>query len=277
MISIKINSVCNRACKFCIDKGGYSFSEIDVEKVASEANNLNEYQKVIITGGEPFLNIEEVIKLLKAIRPHKKKIVLNTNGSLLSKKNILQINGLIDELQISIHHYDETENGKVFGSKISFKKIKEALAHKAFTVTVNSTFNKAFKEEERAFAIDKLVDLVNELGGSNLRLTELKMVNYFDFVEAENFLPATDPFSNIPRRELVEKGCTHTFHRNGVNVSVKRLCSFVEDIYMEHFECNCFDDMRGEFVANVITEQTYKVIYGDGKVNDSWIYYHAEN
>jgi MoaA/NifB/PqqE/SkfB family radical SAM enzyme len=272
MISIKINSVCNRKCDFCIDKRGHSFKRINLDKVISETIKLEEYKTVIITGGEPFLNFRSVIKLLKAIRHCKNRIVLNTNGSLLSKEKVSQLNGLIDELQISVHHYDEAVNGDVFGGIISFKNIKDSLAHKKFMVSINSTFNKAYKKEDRINAIDKMVDLAVDLGGNNLRLTELKMVYPYseDFVQAKDFFPSTNTFANMPSEDLVANGCMQIFHKKGIKVSVKRLCSFAIGVSIEYSSCSYFD-AYGELTVNVDTEQTYKVVYGDGGVFDSWL------
>jgi len=127
MLSIKINNVCNRSCAFCVDRGGRDGSYIDVDKIAEESIALTDYATVIITGGEPFLNFSEVIELAKKLRPYKDRIVLNTNGTLLSKEKVEMLNGIIDELQVSIHHYDEDRHGKILGGKVSFENIKNSL------------------------------------------------------------------------------------------------------------------------------------------------------
>ena len=174
MLSIKINNVCNRCCSFCVDRGGRQGEYINVKKIAQEAINKADYKTVIITGGEPFLNFNEVVELATLLRKHKDRIVLNTNGSLLSEEKVLKLNGLIDELQVSIHHYDEKRNGKILGGIVSFENMKKALAKKEFMFSINSTFNKEYTKEERPIAVDKMIDLAVYLNANRLRLTELK-------------------------------------------------------------------------------------------------------
>ena len=84
------------SCSFCVDHGGYSAKNIDVIKIAKEAILKSDYKTVIITGGEPFLVFENVIELCKLLRPYKTRIVLNTNGSLISSEKVQALNGLID-------------------------------------------------------------------------------------------------------------------------------------------------------------------------------------
>ena len=84
MLSIKINNRCNCNCSFCIDREGYNADKIDVKAIAKSAIAKSSFKKVIITGGEPFLNFDSVIELLKLLRPHKERIILNTNGTLLT-------------------------------------------------------------------------------------------------------------------------------------------------------------------------------------------------
>lgn len=38
MLSIKINDACNRSCSFCVDRGGRKTKDINVLKIANEAN-----------------------------------------------------------------------------------------------------------------------------------------------------------------------------------------------------------------------------------------------
>lgn len=139
MISIKLNNHCNMHCAFCVDRGGHNGGMIDVEKIATEALAFPAYKTVIITGGEPFLNFDKVLELTSKLRADKKRLVLNTNGSLLTPQKVCRLNTLIDELQISIHHFDESVNARVFGKVISFENIKKSIEGKKFTVSINST------------------------------------------------------------------------------------------------------------------------------------------
>ena len=207
VISIKIGGLCNAHCSFCVDRGGHNASPLpNVKKIAEEAIKLEDYKTVIITGGEPFLYLDEVKELLKLIRPHKTRLVLNTNGSLLNPEKVQELNGLIDELQISIHNSSEAINNLVFGfdyDLIKFDNIRNAIEDAEFQVSINSTFNKTWKPGKDE--INKMENLCVYLGADNLRLTELKKVDESEFVSAEGFLKCWRQIAGPGRKPFVER------------------------------------------------------------------------
>ncbi len=271
MLSIKICNHCNMACSFCVDRGGRDGGNINVEKIAKEAIERTEYKTVIITGGEPFLVFDSVIELCKLLRPHKTRIVLNTNGSLLTDDKVRALNGIIDELQVSIHHYDETRSGVVFGKLISFENMKHALLGKSFMLSINSTFNKEYTEAERPSAVKKMTELCAWIGADRLRLTELKKVEGDDFVLSDDFFQEGDEFINRTSENLITHGCTRYYTDNGILVSVKRLCEYAKGKDAPAFSC-CFINTNGQKKIDVETKDTFKVIYSDGLVVDDWIF-----
>lgn len=281
MISIKIGGLCNAHCSFCVDRGGHNASPLpNVEKIAEEAIKLEDYKTVIITGGEPFLYLDEVKELLKLIRPHKTRLVLNTNGSLLNPEKAQELNGLIDELQISIHNSSESINNSVFGfdyDLIKFDNIRNAIEDAKFTVSINSTFNKTWKPGKDE--ITKMENLCVYLGADNLRLTELKKVDETEFVSADEFLrcwklmPGRDSFTERSDDDLITKGCTYYVndHICGISVSIKRLCKYAKGKNAPAFSC-CFINTDGQTKIDVDTKDTFKVIYADGTVTNDWIF-----
>jgi len=271
MISIKITSACNMSCDFCVDRDGKDCNVADVFKIAEEANKLKEYKTVIITGGEPFLEFNNVIKLCVLLRKSKIRIVLNTNGSLLTRERVKELNGLIDELQISVHHYDEAKNAEVLGGIVAFAIIKDALTYKEFDVSINSTFNNEYDDWEKAEAVPRMVLLTKNLGAQNLRLTELKKVNSDQFVEAKYFFGEFHHVNNREVKDLIIKGCTFRYRQAGINVSVKRLCPYAKGANAESFSC-CFVDTEGQKKIDIETEDTFKVIYSDGSVTNDWVF-----
>lgn len=273
MISIKINNRCNCNCSFCVDRGGFNPKELNVDAVLKNAIKLSEYKTVIITGGEPFLDFEPVVHVIEGLRPHKKRIVLNTNGTMLSEEKIKMLaNAGLDEIQISIHHFNEQTNCKIFGRNVDFNNIRKSLREKGnIIVSINSTFNKYITKDEQDVFVNKMIDLCNYLGADKLRLTELKKVDGEDFVEASPFFHKASDVLSYNSNELITKGCTHYFKENGIIVSVKRLCEYAKGKNAESFSC-CFINNDGQKKIDVDTEDTFKVIYSDGTVCNDWIF-----
>ena len=271
MLSLKINNVCNRHCSFCVDTGGFKPPIINTLKIAQEAISFTDYKTVIITGGEPFLNFDDVVVLATLLRPHKDRIVLNTNGTLLTTEKVEILNDVIDELQVSIHHYDESKNANVFGGKVSFQNMKDTLANHKFILSINSTFNNSYSKDEMPFAVDKMIELAKWLHADKLRLTELKKVNDDEFVSADKFFKNNDPILNYNSLDLIQKGCTYYYTKNGIAVSVKRLCEYAKGKSAPAFSC-CFINTQGQKKIDVDTKETFKVIYSNGMVTNDWIF-----
>lgn len=272
MLVIKMNNHCNCSCSFCVDRGGFNADAININEIGKHAIELEEYENVFVTGGEPFLDFCSVIELLKLLKPYKKRLVLNTNGTLLNPYHVEALNGLLDELQISVHHWLESVNMQIFGCKQDLSSIKDALnCNRSFMVSINSTFNKFTKLQDRSVFIGKMVELCRYIGAKKLRITELKRVGASEFVSANDFFEYDSPALSRNSNELITQGCTYYFKLEGIDVCVKRLCDFAKGENASAFSC-CFINDDGQKVIDVDTKDTFKVIYSDGRVRDAWIY-----
>ena len=257
LLQIKMNNRCNGNCWFCIDKKNYSPKVIDVDKMIESVISETEYQVIDVTGGEPFLDFGSLIELLKGIRPYKKEIILNTNGSLLTEEKVTQLNGLIDELRIALHHYDEQKNSEIIKTKISFKEIKESLKKKKFKATFNMVITKAIEDEKEIF-VEKLADFCHDMNVDAVRMSEVKYVGEnhgheeYDknHVRAYEFFEKLGVIEKKTSEELIKTGCIDIFNYKGIEFHLKRLCGY-------------------KIKSNV---QTFKVVYSSGEKADDWVY-----
>jgi hypothetical protein len=108
------------------------------------------------------------------------------------------------------------------------------------------------------------------MGADRLRLTELKKVEGDDFVSAADFFN-DDDFVMRSSSDLITRGCTNYFNKNGIHVSVKRLCEYAKGKDAPAFSC-CFINTTGQTKIDVDTKDTFKIIYSDGMVTDDWIF-----
>lgn len=129
---IKITDYCNAKCPFCINQSSKpKKEEIDLNKleiVLRELDSKKLLNRISITGGEPFLYIDRLNKIINKIFEVVPKacVTINTNGINFDK--IKQIDKLsqLEGIHISRHHYDDKINNDIFKVKTATnKEIKE--------------------------------------------------------------------------------------------------------------------------------------------------------
>jgi len=256
-LQIKMNNRCNGNCWFCIDKNNLAPQKMNVDKMISATLSEEEYQVVSITGGEPFLDFDVLLTLLKGIRPYKKEIIVNTNGSIISKDKVEKLNSLVDELRIALHHYDEEINSSIIGTPVRFSKIQKSLLGKNFKVTFNMTITSAMENNTNGF-VDELTQLCHMLNVDGVKISELKYTGNSDFypkyanghIEAYHFFKHLNVIEYKDSKDLITKGCVDIFIYKGIEFLLKRLCGY-------------------KIVPQL---QTFKVVYSNGEKADDWIY-----
>ena len=90
---IEITSKCNLKCKYC-------YNESCIEKCFSYFESKG-VEIVSISGGEPLVH-KDIFKILKSCKSHGFKVLLATNGTLITDKIAKDLVGLVDKIQISI-------------------------------------------------------------------------------------------------------------------------------------------------------------------------------
>ncbi|MFH1823132.1 MAG: radical SAM protein [archaeon] len=130
----ELTSGCNQRCIFCYNvwkglcskKSSISLSKEDQLKVIDKIIE-NEIFDIIFSGGEPLL-VYWLEELIKKCSKAKMYITLITNAILMTKERALSLKKAgLNDLQISIHHYDEKINDKLTKISGSFKKSVEGI------------------------------------------------------------------------------------------------------------------------------------------------------
>lgn len=257
---IKFCNDCPGHCEFCIDHGNRNPGKMDIVAMAEASIKANQFQLVDITGGEPLLHFEKLLELLRMIRPHKKKIILNTNGYFLTPQKVHELNGLIDELRIALHHYDESINAEIIGLPIKFDKMKSALSAKKFEATFNMVVTKKWCNDSEF--IKKLTALCHKLQIDGCRISEVKYIglNHGSEEYDRNWIPLYPFFEKLniikPKSstELISTGCIDVVYYRGIKFHLKRLCGYKLEQSIKY------------------PHNTFMVIYSDGLVANNWIY-----
>jgi len=144
--SIVVPGNCNGNCSFCFWKNDKACGSY-IQNLTETMNSLPEqFYQLSLTGGEPTLS-PYLSDILESIDPEKwSNTVLTTNGTNL-KKFIPQLEGKIQHVNISRHHYDDTINESVFGSKTvpSADELK-VLVEKLNEVGIDVTYSAVLTE-----------------------------------------------------------------------------------------------------------------------------------
>lgn len=116
---------CNADCDYCIyhtkQDGNKTKNVVDPVKFAKLLDNLNDNNITIsdihITGGEPTLDFDNFVEILKIIKEKSRKwskVTVNTNGINLNRMGYLINTRLLNCIALSRHAIDDKENEEIF-------------------------------------------------------------------------------------------------------------------------------------------------------------------
>lgn len=201
-LCIQITTACNGKCYFCVGRFNKS-SKTNVDKIIESAIELDKYPDVLLLGGESTLFPNDLIKIINAIAPYKKKITVNTNGYNL--KCLLPVITKLDKVIVSVMG-NEKINNDIVGVTPELDKIKEF--HKLnpkLKLRVNCVVNKqgidSFDKMEE-FALE-----MKKLGFTSIKFSEMSTDDPNDpnFIDLQELLK---PYCNdVHQNDTLQNGC----------------------------------------------------------------------
>lgn len=263
-LDVKITNACMGRCAFCIERGGFSPSPCDVEKLIEQTVRLMEYQNVLILGGEPLM-YPDLFRYIDGILPYKKNIYLTTNGMLLTPTAAEHLAGKLRCINVSIHSPTQAENDFVYndGEKgdvhVSFSMLRrsfEVLRDMGTRVRINACMVKGYIDDEEV--VHEMLKLGVSLGADEIRFAELQNDDEH-FVSANEVFGgderlAGDPFTDGCERHLV-------FPDYDIGVIVRMSCGHI---------CGQRPEPENpEFDKDV--DAGTKVLYPNGEIFDGWV------
>lgn len=201
-LCIQTTTACNGKCYFCVGRFNKS-SKTNVDKIIESAIELDKYPDVLLLGGESTLFPNDLIKIINAIAPYKKKITVNTNGYNL--KCLLPVITKLDKVIVSVMG-NEKINNDIVGVTPELDKIKEF--HKLnpkLKLRVNCVVNKqgidSFDKMEE-FALE-----MKKLGFTSIKFSEMSTDDPNDpnFIDLQELLK---PYCNdVHQNDTLQNGC----------------------------------------------------------------------
>ena len=163
IVTLEITNSCNLQCKHCCQNAELSKGKLDVSydslKAYVDKILILQPETIALTGGEPLLR-PDFEKLVEYIREkYSKKLILMTNGTLVTKAKSQFISQHFDSVEISLDGVDEETCSKVRGKGVydhvikAIKLLQKAGMNKITISMVETKDN--IKFEDSFFALNR--------------------------------------------------------------------------------------------------------------------------
>lgn len=178
-IRLSLTPNCNLNCFFCHHEGienekSNKLTIPEIERILSQARRLL-ISEITLTGGEPTLEIEKIIFILKYCSAWDKPPIIKivTNGILLNEEIIEKLNykGKL-KINLSLHSIDKNKN--IIGKDIlleNYEKLINNLLNKKIPVRINSTILKGINSSSNN--IMNLLKFALKVGVKKINIMEL--------------------------------------------------------------------------------------------------------
>lgn len=127
-VVIEVTSRCNFDCRGCFNKAsfarhGRAVKEMSTEFIKEIIDSIVESKipRVRFSGGEPLLR-NDLFELMAYAKSKGLRIWLNTNGTLINKKNINELEEYVENVLVPLNGYDEKSDYNWTKTKNSFRK-----------------------------------------------------------------------------------------------------------------------------------------------------------
>ncbi|MCL2311718.1 MAG: radical SAM protein [Firmicutes bacterium] len=292
---IEITGHCNFRCGHCrakyLDKSNMHLE--DIEKIFKFISDNKDIEFVLgISGGEPFLHPKLFDILLLAKQYDLNRIIITTNGSLvtdewLDKLNALEISSL--RIQFSLDSCDENKHDEFRGAMGSFKMvldlIKRIKNYANLSATIRTTIMPdTFKEVEKitelvynAGAIEVSFSFVKPVGEAKSKELVITSQQRKELIERINFLnkvylgkmivTSSDPLQILCKPivkseektksgdKIILGGCMAGITTFNVNVNGEITpCSLMNAVICNIKECNNSDDIYNKYVNSEVVK-----------------------
>ena len=167
-LSIVVPGGCNGKCDFCFWKKSTPCNNY-LEKLNNILSNLPvQFYQLSLTGGEPTLSphLESILNFIdKKVFKH---TVLTSNGAKLIDY-VSKLEGKIDHVNISRHHFDDMINDSIFKAKMLTKDELKLVSNELNKVGIDVTFSAVLNEHlNTKNEIENYLQFAKECGASQV-------------------------------------------------------------------------------------------------------------
>jgi MoaA/NifB/PqqE/SkfB family radical SAM enzyme len=210
-VTWEITQKCNLDCCYCFSKNSTSVEILRYELIDQIIDNIKgaEVMRVIITGGEPLINLKRFFYILDKLSNTKIGIILSTNGTMIDDRLAIKISRYVSAVQISLDGKKDTHD-KIKGRGTFEKTIKgiEYCIKNGIFTQVNLVPTKLNRDE-----IIEVVSLCEKLRVNRFQLFPLiprgKGVKVYETLKIDKM-----------KIERIYSACQRAKKRRGWNISI---------------------------------------------------------
>lgn len=265
-VDIRFTKACNNKCSFCIEQfSGIKASSTDVNSIVASVLRTHT-KEVLILGGEPFLEIDKLLECVTTLKQHNITIYITTSLPSIILNQYETFNMILDKidgLNVSVHHYRNELNNKVYcnnsHNRIALlKSIVNRYPHKV-RVCVNLVKGLLDSANE----LYKMLSFLHIIGVKKVKINELSHSKEYVSFEDITGLHMKSPYSH---------GCyTSVFNDvyTGMDIELKRSC-FITENTLEATWQDLIKAILNKYVVTPI-QSKFCVVYEDGVTYNNWV------
>ena len=192
---VDITNNCNAQCLFCCNDNTNS-DALNLQQLEADFNQIkSNVSRIVISGGEPLLDVSRLESLLELVLSFGVNIKLITNGYKLDEHLLILEKYRIKSMQVSRHHYNDLQNNILFGAKmLSFENFGYILnQNKNLKFSLNCLLIKGYIDS--VAEITKFLEHCSQIGITSVKFVGLMKVN--DFCK-ENYVDYNGLISSFP-------------------------------------------------------------------------------
>ena len=265
-LDVRFTKVCDNRCSFCIEQAGIDHQIQNIDKMI-EATIDSGKSTILILGGEPCINLDNLYKYILGIRAHVFNIYITTSLPKSIEDNyelFTKILDQIDGLNVSLQHYNWKKNNEILHATNNYNRIN--LLQKiceTYTDLVRVSINLVKGAIDSKNEIDKFLNVMEKIGVSHVKINELQ--NCSDtYVSFEKTYGVTylSPYVHGCQTEIILPKHTN------IKITLKRACGFIEP----NFILITDEDMEKYHEKTRWPKEVNqnKVLYEDGTLCTHW-------
>lgn len=266
---VHFTNFCDNKCAFCIDKNSIAPNcgkPNWLEMYATMNMKKQNFDDILILGGEPMLFIDELYQFVHHIKAFTKlKVYCTTSMPITCTTNpkFYKILEMLDGLNLSAQHHDEEIADIIRGTKSQYDRqaFYKSLPHKE---KIRIQLNLMKNWMECADSVRNAINYYTELGFTTIKLSELQNAPE-EYVSFEKIF-------DIKLKSPYTHGCQTDVSNlfifsanNNAKIILKRSCFLVEPTLKASFR----DGLKVIFKRK--SKNTFGVLYEDGIIRNKWV------